>query len=73
MSVSGDKVTRAAMSLLGRLRITHSSKEYRKVWEVAQASLGKYEGITYTKQMADLDEALKAHLISDDETRKESH
>ena len=53
----------AAMRLLGRLRITHSTKAYRDVWECAQSHLGQYDGLTYTQQMDDLHAEIEKELL----------
>ena len=50
----------SAMSLLGKLRIVHSSPEYKRVWEIAQAHSGPYEGIQYVDEMDDLEKAIEA-------------
>ena len=50
----------ASMSLLGKLRIVHSSPEYKGVWAIAQAHSGPYEGIQYVDEMDDLEKAIEA-------------
>ena len=60
LAVGCDALLSSAMSLLGKLRIVHSSPKYKRVWEIAQAHLGVYDGLKYEDEMTKLEKAIEA-------------
>lgn len=60
--MSEQAIRQAAQALVDKLYEIHKDERFQRVWQVAQAHLGPYEGPQYGKELHALDKALVGRI-----------